>query len=163
MASFGPRECHVITNGHPTRPPCHCHLSPSCNKKGRRAKCKMRHQSVTLQPHSPLPCTRTRGTGAGVDSWCYFFYSTLCDPYLNIFRGLIPSLGGTLDLLPILAFLVLNAFTSTVAALPTELSPTGISQELPTSCTTTYNLSTSQQKWMRRLYGSRRTSSSGDN
>ncbi|GFZ15584.1 YGGT family protein [Actinidia rufa] len=87
--------------------------------------------------------------------------STLCDPYLNIFRGLIPPLGGTLDLSPILAFLVLNAFTSTAAALPAELPPTGISQELPTSCTTASNLSTSQQKWIRRLYGSRRRS--GDN
>ncbi|XP_057475410.1 ylmG homolog protein 2, chloroplastic [Actinidia eriantha] len=82
--------------------------------------------------------------------------STLCDPYLNIFRGLIPPLGGTLDLSPILAFLVLNAFTSTAAALPAELPPTGISQELPTSCTTASNLSTSQQKWIRRHYGSRR-------
>lgn len=50
--------------------------------------------------------------------------STICDPYLNIFRGIIPPLGGTLDLSPILAFLVLNAFTSTAAALPAELPPT---------------------------------------
>ncbi|XP_010520479.1 PREDICTED: ylmG homolog protein 2, chloroplastic [Tarenaya hassleriana] len=49
--------------------------------------------------------------------------STICDPYLNIFRGIIPPLGGTLDLSPILAFLVLNAFTSTAAALPCELPP----------------------------------------
>jgi YggT family protein len=34
--------------------------------------------------------------------------STVCDPYLNLFRGVIPPLGGTLDLSPILAFLVLN-------------------------------------------------------
>ncbi|KAG6414518.1 hypothetical protein SASPL_121890 [Salvia splendens] len=60
--------------------------------------------------------------------------STLCDPYLNIFRGLIPPLGG-LDLSPVLAFLVLNAFTSTAAALPAELPP-------PT---------TLQEKWMARL------------
>ena len=51
---------------------------------------------------------------------------TLCDPYLNIFRGIIPPLGGTLDLSPILAFLVLNAFTSTAAALPCELPVTGV-------------------------------------
>lgn len=88
--------------------------------------------------------------------------STLCDPYLNIFRGIIPPLGGTLDLSPILAFLVLNAFTSTAAALPAELPPTGISQELPTSFTSS-NLSTPQQKWIRRLYGSRRKSSSSGN
>ena len=34
--------------------------------------------------------------------------STLCDPYLNLFRGIIPPIGGTLDLSPILAFIVLD-------------------------------------------------------
>ena len=33
--------------------------------------------------------------------------SAITDPYLNLFRGIIPPLGG-LDLSPILAFLVLN-------------------------------------------------------
>lgn len=66
----------------------------------------------------------------------FVFCSTLCDPYLNIFRGLIPPLGG-LDLSPVLAFLVLNAFTSTAAALPAELPP-------PT-------FTTSQEKWIARL------------
>ena len=33
--------------------------------------------------------------------------SAISDPYLNIFRGIIPPLGG-LDLSPILAFIVLN-------------------------------------------------------
>lgn len=33
---------------------------------------------------------------------------TLCDPYLNLFRGLIPPIGGTIDLSPILAFIVLD-------------------------------------------------------
>lgn len=47
--------------------------------------------------------------------------ATVCDPYLNLFRGIIPPLGGTLDLSPILAFLVLNVFQSTAAALPCEL------------------------------------------
>jgi YggT family protein len=46
--------------------------------------------------------------------------ATLCDPYLNLFRGVIPPLGGTLDLSPILAFLVLSVFTNTAAALPCE-------------------------------------------
>ncbi|KAJ4883610.1 YGGT family protein [Raphanus sativus] len=65
--------------------------------------------------------------------------STLCDPYLNIFRGVIPPLGG-LDLSPILAFLVLNAFTSTAMALPCELPPSEGAAS-PSSCET---------KWMRR-------------
>jgi len=46
--------------------------------------------------------------------------ATLCDPYLNLFRGVIPPLGGTLDLSPILAFVTLSVFTNTAAALPCE-------------------------------------------
>ncbi|KAF8113362.1 hypothetical protein N665_0050s0022 [Sinapis alba] len=65
--------------------------------------------------------------------------STLCDPYLNIFRGVIPPLGG-LDLSPILAFLVLNAFTSSAMALPCELPPAEGAVS-PSSCET---------MWMRR-------------
>jgi len=45
--------------------------------------------------------------------------ATLCDPYLNLFRGVIPPLGG-IDLSPILAFTVLNVFQGTAAALPCE-------------------------------------------
>ncbi|CAL5229481.1 g12812 [Coccomyxa viridis] len=51
--------------------------------------------------------------------------STLCDPYLNLFRGIIPPIGGTLDLSPILAFIVLDLFQNTAAALPAELGPDG--------------------------------------
>ncbi|KAM7507424.1 hypothetical protein LguiA_017877 [Lonicera macranthoides] len=77
--------------------------------------------------------------------------STLCDPYLNIFRGIIPPLGGTLDLSPILAFLVLNALTSTASALPAELPSTGgVSQESSSSSNLT-PLTTSQKKWMTRF------------
>lgn len=47
--------------------------------------------------------------------------STITDPYLNLFRGLIPPLGGGLDFSPILAFLTLNVFTSAAAALPAEM------------------------------------------
>ncbi|CAI9095956.1 OLC1v1032003C1 [Oldenlandia corymbosa var. corymbosa] len=79
--------------------------------------------------------------------------STICDPYLNIFRGIIPPLGGTLDLSPILAFLVLNAFTSAAAALPAELPPaSGVSQNLP-SDPMELHTTMSQRKWMRRLAG----------
>ncbi|PNW75868.1 hypothetical protein CHLRE_12g557050v5 [Chlamydomonas reinhardtii] len=51
--------------------------------------------------------------------------STVCDPYLNLFRGLIPPLGGSLDFSPILAFVVLNLFTNTAAALPCEVKRSG--------------------------------------
>nr|GMD48770.1 ylmG homolog protein 2, chloroplastic [Ipomoea batatas] len=89
-------------------------------------------------------------------------FSTLCDPYLNIFRGIIPPLGGTLDLSPILAFLVLNAFTSTAAALPAELPPpTGVSRDDP-SHTMEPRLTTSQRKWMRRRAGNRSKTAGGD-
>ncbi|XP_072980459.1 ylmG homolog protein 2, chloroplastic [Typha angustifolia] len=77
--------------------------------------------------------------------------STLCDPYLNIFRGIIPPLGGTLDLSPILAFLVLNAFTSTAAALPAELPLAELSHRSTSQFPLPLNLTTAQRKWMRRV------------
>ncbi|KAJ7958409.1 ylmG-like protein 2, chloroplastic [Quillaja saponaria] len=88
--------------------------------------------------------------------------STICDPYLNIFRGLIPPLGGTLDLSPILAFIVLNAFTSTAAALPAEI-PTEKSQERLATPSWIPDLTSSQKKWMRRLNGNRSKTSGGGN
>ncbi|XP_061374838.1 ylmG homolog protein 2, chloroplastic [Gastrolobium bilobum] len=81
--------------------------------------------------------------------------STICDPYLNIFRGLIPPLGGTLDLSPILAFLVLNAFTSTAAALPAELPVTEQSEQGLAAPLQSTHVTTSQKKWMTRLQGKR--------
>ncbi|XP_075508240.1 ylmG homolog protein 2, chloroplastic [Primulina tabacum] len=82
--------------------------------------------------------------------------STICDPYLNIFRGIIPPLGGTLDLSPILAFLVLNAFTSTASALPAELPPTEVS-----SADITFQTTASQKKWTRRIDANKSTRSNG--
>lgn len=89
--------------------------------------------------------------------------STLCDPYLNIFRGIIPPLGGSLDFSPILAFLVLNVFTSTASALPAELPATGTSEEGPASRTKFTDLTMSQKKWLRRLQGNSSKSSGGVN
>ncbi|XP_062216578.1 ylmG homolog protein 2, chloroplastic-like [Phragmites australis] len=82
--------------------------------------------------------------------------STICDPYLNIFRGIIPPLGGTLDLSPILAFLVLNAFTSTAAALPAELPDLPAPQHRQSgasssSCPAPLDLTANQRKWMLRM------------
>ncbi|KAJ8750885.1 hypothetical protein K2173_016066 [Erythroxylum novogranatense] len=77
--------------------------------------------------------------------------STVCDPYLNIFRGIIPPLGGTLDLSPILAFIVLNAFTSTAAALPAELPVPGAPVERHAPHSVFNSLTTTQKKWMRRI------------
>ncbi|MCO5592386.1 hypothetical protein L7F22_046388 [Adiantum nelumboides] len=81
--------------------------------------------------------------------------STICDPYLNIFRGIIPPLGGTIDLSPILAFLVLNVFTNSASALPAELAASGTTDSGPLAAerqllTSTY----SQKAWIRRLAAS---------
>lgn len=85
--------------------------------------------------------------------------STICDPYLNIFRGIIPPLGG-LDLSPILAFLVLNAFTSTASALPAELPSPRVSYE-GSSLPRISDVTTSQEKWRRRLQGNKTSNSNG--
>ena len=45
----------------------------------------------------------------------------ITDPYLNLFRGIIPPIFG-LDLSPILAFVTLNALTSATAAVGSELT-----------------------------------------
>lgn len=94
--------------------------------------------------------------------------STICDPYLNIFRGIIPPLGGTLDLSPILAFLVLNAFTSTAAALPAELPDSAAAPEhhrhcsaATSSCSAHLDLTANQRKWMQRMQ-SRKSQGDGD-
>jgi YggT family protein len=44
------------------------------------------------------------------------FLSPITDPYLNIFRAIIPPLGG-LDISPILAFLVLQLLQGVLAPL----------------------------------------------
>nr|XP_043626739.1 ylmG homolog protein 2, chloroplastic [Erigeron canadensis] len=94
--------------------------------------------------------------------------STLCDPYLNIFRGVIPPLGGTLDLSPILAFLVLNALTSTASALPAELPSTEASQKDSSSHagssfhTAISQFTSSQKKWIKRFETKRSKGSSID-
>lgn len=46
----------------------------------------------------------------------------ITDPYLNLFRGLIPPVFG-LDLSPILAFFLLNVLTNATAALGAEITP----------------------------------------
>jgi YggT family protein len=38
----------------------------------------------------------------------YEFLGKICDPYLNLFRKFIPPIGGTVDISPIVALLVLQ-------------------------------------------------------
>ena len=46
----------------------------------------------------------------------------ITDPYLNLFRGLIPPIFG-LDLSPILAFFLLNVLSNATAAVGSDMSP----------------------------------------
>lgn len=84
--------------------------------------------------------------------------STICDPYLGIFRGIIPPLGGTLDLSPVLAFLVLNVFTNSAAALPAELPSSAMVESasgrpFPSAS----NLTETQKAWLKRQAASLET------
>jgi len=42
------------------------------------------------------------------DAQPYYWLRSITDPVLNIFRGIIPPIGGALDISPILAFIVLQ-------------------------------------------------------
>ena len=42
------------------------------------------------------------------DSQPFVFICSLTDPFLNIFRGIIPPIGGVLDISPIIAFIALQ-------------------------------------------------------
>ena len=50
-----------------------------------------------------LPNTET-----GVVGQVYRALGTLCEPYLGLFRRLIPPIGGVVDITPIIALLVLQ-------------------------------------------------------
>ena len=66
--------------------------------------------SKTLRIYSILLIVRVLLTWFPSIDWSNAALSALCsitDPYLNIFRGVIPPIGG-LDISSILAFLLLN-------------------------------------------------------
>lgn len=46
------------------------------------------------------------------------FCGELSEPFLRIFRGVIPPIGGMLDISPIIAFLVLQLLTGILLKLP---------------------------------------------
>ena len=50
----------------------------------------------------------------------------ITDPYLNLFRGIIPPIGGTIDISPILAFLLLNVVESLIGSLQIAALNTGM-------------------------------------
>lgn len=51
------------------------------------------------------------------------FIARVTDPFLNIFRGLLPPLGGAIDLSPILAFFALRLVRSLVVGVLWQVIP----------------------------------------
>ena len=51
------------------------------------------------------------------DNQPYRLMSRLSDPFLNIFRGIIPPIGGALDISPIIAFIVLQIMQGLIVGL----------------------------------------------
>ena len=47
-------------------------------------------------------------TDRGILADIYKVLGKICDPYLNLFKKLIPPLGGMVDITPIIALLVLQ-------------------------------------------------------
>lgn len=56
----------------------------------------------------------------------------ITDPYLNLFRGLIPPIFG-LDLSPLLAFFLLSVMTNATAAVGAEMPPSNSGIRMPPS------------------------------
>jgi YggT family protein len=71
-----------------------------------------------LQIYSVLLIIRVLLTWFQSTSWAeqiMSFLSPITDPYLNLFRSIIPPLGG-MDFSPILAFLLLNVVQNLLVA-----------------------------------------------
>ncbi|WP_165056746.1 MULTISPECIES: YggT family protein [unclassified Adlercreutzia] len=47
-------------------------------------------------------------TSRGIVADIYQVLAKVCDPYLNLFKRLIPPIGGMVDITPIIALLVLQ-------------------------------------------------------
>lgn len=47
-------------------------------------------------------------TRNGIIGDIYNFLGKICDPYLNLFKKIIPPIGGVIDISPILAIIVLQ-------------------------------------------------------
>ena len=45
---------------------------------------------------------------SGIVGEVYRVIGTICDPYLNLFKRLIPPIGGMIDITPIIALVVLQ-------------------------------------------------------
>lgn len=62
-----------------------------------------------------------RVIGSWFPAWHHYtfmrFVAHYTDPYLNLFRKIIPPIGGVLDLSPLVAFLVLQLLEKIIVAL----------------------------------------------
>ncbi len=56
-------------------------------------------------------------TDRGILADIYSVLGKICDPYLNLFKRLIPPIGGMVDVTPILALLVLQFAVSFILRL----------------------------------------------
>ena len=53
----------------------------------------------------------------GVIGQVYRALGAICDPYLNLFRRLIPPIGGVVDITPIIALLVLQVIVRLIVGI----------------------------------------------
>lgn len=51
------------------------------------------------------------------DNQPFKFIKAVCDPFLNIFRGIIPPIGGMLDISPIIAIILLQILQGIIVGL----------------------------------------------
>lgn len=53
-------------------------------------------------------------TNSGIIAEIYRVLGKICDPYLNLFKRLIPPIGGMVDITPIIALIVLQFVVSLI-------------------------------------------------
>ena len=53
----------------------------------------------------------------GIIASIYRFLGKICDPYLNLFKKMVPPIGGMIDISPIIALLVLQFATRLIVKL----------------------------------------------
>ena len=75
---------------------------------------------------------------------------TISDAYLNLFRGIVPPIGG-IDISPIGAFFVLNLLQSSVASLAATNGPIKVVQRPMPGSKVLQNLEGAHRMWQQLL------------
>ena len=75
---------------------------------------------------------------------------TISDAYLNLFRGIVPPIGG-IDISPIGAFFVLNLLQSSVASLAATNGPIKVVQRPLPGSKVLQNLEGAHKMWQQLL------------